>query len=56
MDYNITVNVGGNLFQVESMRDVVCCEKGGNQVCDGTSLSAVRTELEGVHPSLPEQR
>lgn len=47
---------GRNLFQVESVRDVVGCEEGGNQVCDGTSLSAVRAELEGVEASLPKQR
>lgn len=37
------------------MGDVVCCEEGGNQMCDGASLSAVRTELEGVQPSFSVQ-
>lgn len=41
-----------NLLEVESMRDVVCCEEGGNQVSDGASLSTVRTELKGVQPPL----
>lgn len=47
---------GPNLFEVESVRDVVCCEEGGNQVSDGAGLPAVRTKLEGVQPSLPVQR
>lgn len=38
------------------MRDVVCCEEGGDQVGDGTGLAAMGTELEGVQASLPEQR
>lgn len=35
------------------MGDVVSCEEGGDQVGDGTSLTTVGTELEGVQSSLP---
>ena len=43
-----------HLLEVETMGDVVSREKGGDQVGDGTSLAAVRAELEGAQPSLPE--
>ena len=43
-----------HLLQVEAVGDVVSREEGGDQVGDGTSLAAVRAELEGAESSLPE--
>lgn len=37
------------------MRDVVGCEKGRDQVSDGSCFSTVRTELEGAQTSLPAE-
>lgn len=37
------------------MRDVVCCQKGRNKVCDRPSFSTVRSKQEGAHASFPEE-
>lgn len=37
------------------MRDVVCCQKGRNKVCDGPSFSTVRSEQESAHAPFPEE-
>lgn len=38
------------------MGDVVSCQEGGDKMSDGTRLSTVGTEQEGVQSSLPVER
>lgn len=45
-----------DLLEVEAMRDVVSGHEGSQQMGDGTSLTTVRPECEGVHPPLSEEQ
>lgn len=45
-----------DLLEIEAVRDVVSCHEGGQQMGDGSSLSTVGPELEGVHSPSPRKQ
>lgn len=50
---NKTFSEREDLLQVEAVRDVICSHERSQQMGDGTSLTTVRPEQEGVHAPLP---